>query len=460
MRKELLLFGLVLGLGCGGGSGSDDSGDATPPPDTAGTDVLDALAPDTAEVTPLPDAAGQEVAEARSRLERQAPPAVPGDDQQALAQGNADFAMSLYRYLAAKDGDVFVAPISISIALAQVWAGAKGQTADEIAQSLHFTLPAERLHGAFNALDQTLEGRGNETVPEGEPFRLSIVNALWGQAGYPFVQDYLDLLALNYGAGLNLVDFLTNAEAARLAINAWVAAQTNDRIRDLLAPGAVDSMTRLVLTNAIYFHAGWFARFGRDLTVLMDFHRLDGSTVPVQMMRMEEPSYVPHAVAEQYEAVALPYVGEKVAMLVILPKEGHFQDIEASLDGARFLAILDSLASEEGTVQLPRFGMEYKTSLTDALRALGMQAAFSESADFTGISPTGELLISDVIHQTFLQVDEDGTEAAGATAVVFGGTSVPPPEPFRMVVDRPFVFAIVDLPTRSILFLGRITDPT
>ncbi len=448
-RSKGMVVWTVLAVACGGGGSGQDQG----PGDTL---LGDQSGPDV----PGMDAQPQAVETAKSSLERQKDPAVPPGDAEALAEGNAAFAFNLYHRLADEKGDFFVAPLSVSIALAQVSAGAKGQTAQEIANALHFTLSQDRLHPAFNALDLALESRGSEPAEEGDPFQLSIVNALWGQKGYPFESSYLDLLALNYGAGFNLVDYASDPEGARLAINDWVAGQTNDRIKDLLGPGTVDTLTRLVLTNAIYFKAGWMNKFKAELTDQQPFHRLDGSTVPVDLMHMETMTDLPHAKTDDCEAVALPYVGEKVAMVIVLPALGKFEAVEAGVDGAGFLEILDSLAMEEGTVALPKFGMETKASLAEALAGLGMNIPFTTDADFTGISSTGELYISDVIHQTFLAVDEEGTEAAGATAVIFEGTSFPPPEPFEMVVDRPFVFAIVDLPTRAVLFLGRMSDPS
>lgn len=438
---------VVAALACGGGGTRPDAGSG----DTGGQDIVLGDAPG--------DVSSGSIESAKSTLGREQMPKVPDADMKALAEGNAAFALELYKILAAKEGNVFVAPLSISIALAQVWAGAKGQTADEIASALRFTLPQNALHRAFNALDQTLESRASDVVEAGEPFKLSVVNALWGQKGYPFVQAYLDTLALNYGAGLNLLDFAKDPEAARKLINAWVAEQTYDRIKDLLSENSVDELTRLVITNAIYFKAGWLYKFDATKTHEADFYTLDGTGEKVNMMEMLEPKTLPHVVAENYEAVVLPYVGEKVGMLVILPASGRFAEVEASLDGAAVLALLDALKPEKGRVALPRFGMEYKAALAGALAALGMVTAFSMDADFTGISPTGELYISNVVHQTFLKVDEEGTEAAGATAVVFEGT-MEQPQPFYLVVDRPFLFAIVDLPTRSILFLGRLVDPS
>ncbi len=407
------------------------------------------------------------VQEARSSLERDLHPDVDKADSHTLASGNADFAFDLYARLVQEkpEASLFVSPYSISSALAMTYAGARGDTANQISEVMHFDLPQERLHPAFNALDLTLESRGSEIVKEGHPFELDISNALWGQEGFPFKQDFLDLLAKNYGAGLMLVDFAGAAESARQQINAWVEDHTNGRIKDLLGPGVITSLTRLVLTNTIYFKAGWKDEFDKKLTQDHVFHTLAGKDVTVKMMNMKMDVTLPYTDTDDYQAVVLPYVGDNVAMVLIVPAKGKFLDVESDMDGEWFLKLLGQLniSKRPGIVSMPKFGMEYKASLADTLQDMGMKLPFnSNKADFSGISRKF-LYISDVIHQTFLKVDEEGSEAAGATAVVMNVTSAgpePPPQPFRMVVDRPFIFAIVDRPTNAVLFLGRMLNPT
>ena len=401
----------------------------------------------------------QESEEIRSSLERIKNPSVPERDLDAVVLGNAQFAVAAYKYLTTTRDNIFISPLSISIALAQAYGGSKGKTEEEMAKTLHFYLPQESLHPVFNFLDQTLESRAYVESEEGEPFKLAIVNAVWGQKGYPFESAYLDLLALNYGAGLRIVDFMHDAEGARLRINQWVENQTYGRIKDLLGPGSITEMTRMVLTNAIYFKAGWLAKFDVNKTRDADFTLLDGSKKRVKMMFSNELTDALHAKTEDFEAVFLPYVGKQVGMFILLPAPDRFTSVEQSLDGEKLLDIIGGLRREEGTVALPHIHMEMKVSMKDVLMALGMKTPFTTDADFTGISQTGELYIGDVIHQTFLKVDEEGTEAAGATAVIFVSTSAPRNEPFNMVIDRPFIFAIVDMPTKAILFLGRVVDP-
>lgn len=397
---------------------------------------------------------------ARSSLKRDENPNVTPDDKKVLATDNTAFAFDMYAKLVETDPkkNLFISPYSISSALAMTFAGAKGQTATEMANAMHFGLPADRLHPAFNALDLALESRGSEKVESGAPFELSVSNALWGQTGFPFEQGFLDLLAKNYGAGMMLVDFIQTTEAARQAINAWVSKQTHNRIKDLLAPGTVTGDTRLVLTNTIYFHAGWLDEFKKELTAEEAFHPLDSADINVKMMHMGSTRELPYTKSDAFQAVALPYVGKNVEMVVILPKKGQFETVESGITGEKFATILTDMKFTMGKVSLPAFGMEYKASIGKVLKALGMKLAFTGQADFSGMSKK-PLFISDVIHQTFLKVDEEGTEAAGATAVIMVGTSIPVSPPFDMVVNRSFIFAIVDRPTGTVLFLGRMVNP-
>ena len=398
---------------------------------------------------------------AQSSLKRDKNPNVTPDDKKTLATDNTAFAFNMYARLVKNEPkkNLFISPYSISSALAMTYAGAKGETATEMADAMHFGLPAARLHPAFNALDLTLESRGSENVEKGDPFVLAIANALWGQTGFPFEQSFLDLLAKNYGAGMMLVDFMRATEDARIAINDWVAKQTHDRIKDLLARGTLTENTRLVLTNTIYFHAGWKDKFDKKLTTDATFHTLDSADINVKMMHMDSTLDLPYTKTNDFQAVALPYVGDNVEMMVILPEKGRFDAVEAGLTGDKFSGIIKDMKYKMGRVSLPAFGMEYKASVGKVLQDMGMKLAFSDQADFTGMAKDGGLAISDVIHQTFLKVDEDGTEAAGATAVVMSGTSVPVDPPFDMVVDRPFIFAILDRPTGAVLFLGRMLKP-
>jgi len=338
------------------------------------------------------------------------------------------------------------------------YAGARAETEQQMADALHYTLPQERLHAAFNALDQALASRGEGAQgKDGEGFRLHVANAIWGQKDYTFLDAYLDVLALNYGAGLRLVDFVRAPEEARVTINEWVSEQTEGRIKDLIPPGAIDALTRLVLTNAIYFNAAWSRPFEEERTEDAPFYRLDGSQVTVPMMRQVES--FGYATGEGYQAVELPYDGHELSMVILVPKEGEFETFEAALDVQRLEAILQDLRYTQVALSMPKFEIESSFSLVDALAAMGMPVAFSDEADFSGMTGSRDLTISDVVHKAFVSVDEAGTEAAAATAVIMKLTSAPM-EPVEMRIDRPFLFAIRDLQTGALLFVGRVVDPS
>jgi len=393
----------------------------------------------------------------RSDKPRVAAPEVAAPDLAEQVGGNSAFAFDLYQALREKDGNLFYSPYSISLALAMTYAGARGETERQMTGALHFMLPQERLHPTFNSLDQALASRGQGAQgQDGEGFRLNVVNAMWGQQGYEFLPAFLDLLAENYGAGLRVLDFASAPEEARTTINEWVSEQTEDRIKDLIPQGAVDALTRLVLTNAIYFNAAWAKPFQAKLTADGAFHLLDGSEVSVPLMRQTEG--LGYAEGEGYQAVELPYDGRQLAMVVLLPRAGEFERFESALDAGRVEQIIGSLEYQQVRLTMPRFEFESGFSLKEALAAMGMAEAFSEQADFSGMTGRRELFISEVVHQAFVSVDEAGTEAAAATAVMMAPTSAVE-EPVEMTADRPFVFLIRDLETGAILFVGRMVEP-
>ncbi len=416
------------------------------------------------------DAQGQVTATAGPEVQGQATATVtPADQQQTqielseedmdqLVSGNSAFAFDLYQALRERQGNLFYSPYSISLALAMTYAGARGGTEEQMAQTLHYLLSQERLHPAFSALAAELASRGQGAAgKDGEGFRLNVVNALWGQEGYPFLVEFLDLLAANYDAGLTPLDFAADPEAARLTINDWASDQTEGRIQDLVPPGAIDTLTRLVLTNAIYFNAAWALPFEPDLTQDGPFHLLDGSQITVPLMRQTEG--FPYAAGEGYQAVELYYDGSEISMVILLPAEGEFQAFEEALDAAQVQAILDGLGYSQVALALPRFEFEADFTLRDTFAAMGMPDAFSDAADFSGMTGNRDLSISEVIHKAFVSVDEAGTEAAAATAVLILGAAAPE-EPVEFTVDRPFLFLIRDLGTGTILFIGRVVDPT
>lgn len=401
----------------------------------------------------------QPVAEAmvlQSDKPRNTAPQVLSGDLQELVNGNTAFAFDLYHALREKSGgNLFYSPYSISIALAMTYAGARGETEKEMAQVLHFTLPQERLHPAFNSLDLTLASRGK--AAEGKGFRLHIVNALWGQRGYKFLPAFLDTLAQNYGAGMRVLDFALDPEAARKIINKWVSDHTEGRIQELIPPGTIDYLTRLVLTNAIYFKAAWAEPFKKELTKDDAFYLLDGSKVIVPMMR--QVTNLGYTEGEGYQVVEMPYEGKELAMVVLLPAEGQFESFEKSLSAERLQSILEKISYRQVSLTFPRFRMESAFRLAQILKAMGMQTAFTpDRADFSGMDGTRNIYIGEVLHKAFVSVDEEGTEAAAATAVIAKITALPI-SPVEVTVNRPFIFLIRDLETGAILFVGRVLNP-
>ena len=398
----------------------------------------------------LEPAPGQLVKSEKARITS---PELPAGDLAELVAANTAFAFDLYQQVGDQDGNLFYSPYSVSIALAMTYAGARGETEQQMADALRFTLPQDRLHPAFNVLDQALASRGASS----DEFELHIVNRIWGQVDYPFLESFLDVLAENYGAGLNLLDFVNATEQSRVAINDWVADQTRDRIKDLIAPGAITALTRLVLTNAVYFKAAWEEPFNEALTEDGSFHRLDGSQVTVPMMRQN--ASFGYAAGDGYQAIELPYEGGELSMVIFLPDAARFAEFEAALDAAHVDAIAQALAPRDLALTMPRFSFTRDLSLVEVLSAMGMPIAFTGAADFSGMNGSQDLFIQGVLHKAFVAVDEEGTEAAAATAVIVGLTAAPPSE-LNVTIDRPFIFIIRDIETKTILFVGRVLHPS
>lgn len=381
---------------------------------------------------------------------RETSPDATGAELRALVDGNTAFALTLYQALRGQEGNLFLSPYSISLALAMAYAGARGETERQMAETLRFTLPQGRLHPAFNALDLAITSR---TRPGLE---LSIANGFWGQIGHPFLQEYVDLLAEHYGAAIRLLSFATTPEPCRVRINDWVSEKAHGKIEDLLPPGSVTPLTRLVLTNAIYFKGTWRYKFDPELTRGEPFHLLDGRKITVPMMALGVTAFF-YAEGEGYQAVELPYVGEDLSMVILLPKLAGFEEFERSLDTAHLGVILGGLKPELVHLAMPKFSFTSGFSLGGRLSTLGMPDAFSDRADLSGMDGTRDLWLDEVIHKAFIAVDEQGTEAAAATAVIIGYKMMPQFKTVR--VDRPFIFLIRDRKTGAILFLGRVLDP-
>lgn len=374
-------------------------------------------------------------------------------DVTTLVQANDEFALRLYQQIAAKDGNLFFSPYSISNALAMTYAGARGNTAAEMKTTLRFNLAADRLPPAFGKLIAQLDGDGKP-----RPFQLTVANRLWGQKDYGFLPEFTKIGQDYYRAGLEEVDFINASEAARKTINAWVEQQTKDKIKDLIGPGVLNDQTRLVLTNAIYFKAPWLSPFRPEATKPEPFHLANGSSIRTPMMHANQR--LQFAAHETFTMLQLPYEGHGQSMLVLLPnKKDGLGTLEKQLNAETLAKWLEKLSTHEVDVKLPKFKVTAAIKLNDTLKEMGMKDAFVfGKADFSGMATREKLYISAVLHKAFVDVNEAGTEAAAATAVVIAARSEPPPATFH--ADHPFVFLIRDNATGSILFAGRLADPT
>ena len=408
-----------------------------------------------ASVTPAPTTAK----EVRSDRDRSTSLRATAQDLRSLVQGNNAFALDLYQVLTNGEGNLFYSPFSISQALATTLAEARGDTERQMLHTLHYELPQDRLHPSFNSLDREIASRGKNPQDDDEHFfQLNVANALWGQQGYEFLPGFLDVLAENCGAGLRVLDFAGAPEEARARINDWVSEETEEKIRDLLPPGAVDGRTRLVLTNAIYFNASWTWPFDGKLTQERPFHLAEGGAVEAPMMTETSKDFYGYANGAGYQAVDVPYSLGEMSMIILLPDEGMFHEFEDSLNDEALDRILDDIEIDYVTLTMPLFKFESQFDLGQTLAGMGMPDAFGAGANFSGMTGTRGLRISKVVHKAFVSVDERGTEAAAATAVAVP-TSGPTKEPIPVTVDRPFIFLIRDRATGTLLFLGRVMNP-
>jgi serpin B len=393
--------------------------------------------------------------EIKSDLARDQNPNVSATDLATTVAGNTEFAARLYGFASQTSSDnLFMSPHSISTALAMTYAGAAGTTATQMADALRFTQPPAALHASLNALDLELASRAQAGESDAIPFRLRTANSIWGQTGFGFQAPFLDTLAINYGAGLNVLDFASDPDGSRETINAWVEDRTNDKIVDLLPDGVIQQSTKLVLTNAIYFSAAWSNPFETSDTQDRPF-QVAGS--PVQVPTLYQSASLRYSETAAFKAVELPYDGEQLSMVVVVPT-GALSSFEQQLTAATFAEVTYAMSTRAVDLYLPKFRFDAPLEVKPILQELGMTDAFTDgAADFSPIDGTRDLVITDVLHKGFVAIDERGTEAAAATAVIVGPTSIP--EPATMLVDRPFLFFIRDIPTDAILFVGRVVDP-
>ncbi|WP_346387317.1 serpin family protein [Nocardioides sp.] len=365
----------------------------------------------------------------------------------------------LYAQGSSVSGNLALSPYSVAVALALTLNGARGATLDEMLAVLAAD-DTEGLNGGLNALTQEVEalaGKHRRLDGSTDDVALDSANALFGQRGVDWQKDFLDTLAREYGAGMQTVDFETATESARGVINDWTADRTHDRIEEIIPPDVLDPSTRLVLVNALYFKAPWFEPFEKGATSDRPFHLEDGSVVRVPTMTAGLAS-TSYGTGDGWQAVRMTYAGNDLAMTVVLPDKDRLADVEAAVGGGELASILGSVQPTSVSLSLPRWTFRTATALNEALAALGMRIAFGGGADFSGMTTEADLYVAAVLHQVFIAVDEDGTEAAAATAVAMDEMSAMLPGA-SVVVDRPFLFVIHDVAHGTPLFVGRVVDP-
>ncbi len=424
--------------------------------------VMIALANGCSDDTGQPDGANTPPEGANtvvSSLDRDLNPAPTPDELRALTDGNHDLTIDLYTRSRSGNDNYMISTLSIRTAFAMVYAGARGTTAAEMSTVLRFDADQGRLHQAMNALDLALQSRQLEPDLDNmlDPVELRQANAFWGQTNYPWLGDYLDTLAVNYGAGIMALDFRTAPEPSRLEINAWVESRTNDRIRNLLPPNSIKANTVAVLTNAIYFRAPWLTPFGPESTAPSTFNLIDATTTSAEFM--SQVAELRYAAVNGMTAVELPYRGGELSMVLLIPDSNVFEQIDQNLTSQVIASTIEALQPSVVELKLPKFEFETGFTLSETLRDLGMTSAFSPGADLSGMVEGGGLRVDEAYHRTFVAVDEEGTEAAAATAVVIVERGAPVPD-VTVEADRPFYFLIRDRETDVWLFFGRVMDPT
>lgn len=379
-------------------------------------------------------------------------------DVNKIINSNNQFALDLYANLKEEEGNIFFSPYSISTALAMTYEGARGQTADEI-RSVFYLPSDDNIRRSY-----FLESY-NQLNKENTEYELKTANALWAQEDYQFLDEYKEVIEEYYGGKTTNVDFVDETEEARNIINNWVEDKTNNKIKDLIPPGVLDRFTRLVLTNAIYFKGAWVNQFDEADTKDEDFAINNGDIVKIPMMRLVDKDVeFNYGEDDEIQILELPYEGYELSMIILLPKEDKLEEIENSIRFGKLSELKGILNKQKVNIYVPKFKFETKYFMKETLSDMGMPTAFSNSADFTGMEydPNADLKIDNVIHQAFVEVNEEGTEAAAATAVIMRMIDSVDSEPriptFR--ADHPFIFIIQENQTDSILFFGRVVDPT
>ncbi|MEO0095708.1 MAG: serpin family protein [candidate division WOR-3 bacterium] len=370
-----------------------------------------------------------------------------------IVQGNNRFCFNLYKNLTESEtGNIFYSPFSITMAIAMVFEGAKSWVKGEMYEVFKFPLDEKNRRETFLSLYKQINKKNAK-------YRLHIANALWIQKDYPFLPEYLKTIQKYYDGYARNVDFIGATEQTRQIINKWVEDKTNQKIKDLFPPGSIDQQSRLVITNAIYFKGQWLKQFDKSLTTEEDFWVNESKTIKVPMMKRIDPeTRFNYAETDELQILELPYEGNDLSMVILLPRKNDLKLVEKELSQEKFEEWKKLLSETRVEVYLPKFTFKTRYTLTPNLSQLGMPNAFSPHCDFSGIDGTKNLYIRSVVHQAYVDVNEEGTEAAAATGVVVGITSVGPRIPvFR--ADHPFIFVIQEKNTGNILFIGRVVEP-
>lgn len=382
-----------------------------------------------------------------------APAAAPAAAAPTPAEAANQIAFKFYGAGASQPGNVFFSPYSMYTAFSMAYEGAKGQTASEIASVFGYPAKPEDLRADAKRLSRRLAA-----AAKGAEFTQA--NSFWVQRGYNFLPAYINTLKSAYAGEARNADFRMHTEAARTEINKWTAGKTKQKIQELFPADSLTALTRLVLVNAVYFKGMWAAPFKKDMTFEADFTKTGGEKVKAQMMTAPGTRDAEYAENDDYQALRLPYKGGGLSMLLLLPREGKTTaDLEKGLDAAKLAEIRKGLAQEKVRVFLPKFSFSSGFKLNDALAGLGMPTAFTDKADFSGMDGSKGLYIQNAFHKAFVEVSEEGTEAAAATGVAMGLKSMP----MDMLVfraNRPFLFFIEDPKNGLLLFMGRVDDPT
>ncbi len=394
------------------------------------------------------------------------------EEAQAVVDSNNQFALALYEQLRSEEGNLFCSPYSIETALSMTQAGAKGVTASQMATTLRYPdswrKSPERVHAGWGQVQDLINAHAKEEKP---PYQLAVANAIWVQHGMPIMRPFEQTVTQQYGSAIQPQNFAGDPEAAREVINTWIEEKTNDRIQDMLQKGDITRMTRMVLTNAIYFKGTWRYTFDKKATREGIFMSADGAKAKRKLMHATMA--VPYAGDRHQQMIVLPYQGDELSMVIVLPghpdvrnrRRYHPREYlpmwERTLNAKSFAALLeqaDSARPQEVDVVLPRFEMTCRFTLSSQLKKMGMPVAFTSQADFSGMTGNRGLLIDEVIHQAFVKLDEEGTEAAAATAVVMRTTSAAGPSKPVFRADRPFFFLIRDNRSGAVLFMGRVNE--